>query len=401
MRIGLVLGAGGSVGVAYHGAVLRALEEVTGWDPRQAEIIVGTSAGSITASMLRGGVPAQDLVRISEGQPLSKEGTRLAEVGRPHRPRPKARDALQWRPVADPLGVVHGVIGGGRSVGGVVAALMPAGGISTDAISRGSTPCLPAGGRTSRCGCARSRCVTVSGSCSGRPGLLDTTVGAAVAASSAVPGYFKPVSIGGRRYVDGGVRSLTNMDLLAGTGLDLVIVSSPMTHASARPALAADTLMRQALRAGLHAEVAALRRTGVPVVAIEPDHRVTLAMGLNPMDARPRGTVSRVTRAQVARWLEGRVEGRWLVAMLSLANASSRARGMAAGSAGAAALSATDGGLPSLRASPWRRRPDGATMVGWSAPPRSASGEGPGSGRTTGRAGAWRCAPGLGGATSA
>jgi NTE family protein len=306
------------VGVAYHGAVLAALEEVAGWDPRQAEVIVGTSAGSITASLLRAGVPASDLVRISEGRALSEEGSRLAEVGRPHRPRPTPRDALRWRPVADPLGALHGVLHlHRRPLGGLLAAVMPAGGISTDAISRGIDAVFA--GRWPKetlwlcaVGLRDGRRVVF-----GQAPAPDTTVGAAVAASSAVPGYFQPVSIGGRRYVDGGVQSPTNMDLLTGAALDLVIVSSPLSHASARPALAADTLVRQALRAGLRAEVAALRRSGVPVVAIEPDHRVTRAMGLNLMDARPRGAVSRVTRAQVTRWLAGAPEGRWLVAMLS------------------------------------------------------------------------------------
>jgi len=45
-RIGLVLGAGGIVGHAFHAGVLGALAEVTGWDPRAAEVVVGTSAGS-------------------------------------------------------------------------------------------------------------------------------------------------------------------------------------------------------------------------------------------------------------------------------------------------------------------------------------------------------------------
>jgi NTE family protein len=346
MRIGLVLGAGGSVGVAYHGAVLAALEDVTGWDPRQAEIIVGTSAGSITASMLRAGVAATDLVRISEGLPLSEEGTRLAEVGRPHRPRPKARDALQWRPMADPVGVVHGVLNlRTRPIGGLLAACMPAGGISTDAISRGIDAVFDGKWPDEAlwlCAVALRDGKRVA---FGHGRAPDATVGKAVAASSAVPGYFRPVSIGGRRYVDGGVRSMTNLDLVAGASLDLVIVSSPLSQASARPALAADTLMRQTLRAGLRAEVAALRRTGVPVVPIEPDRRIAQTMGLNPMDARPRGAVSRVTRVQVARWLAEHVQGRWLVAMLSLANASSRARRASSASAGTGGLVAADGGL--------------------------------------------------------
>ena len=47
MRVGVALGAGGAVGVAFHGGVLAALQEATGWDPRDAEVLVGTSAGSM------------------------------------------------------------------------------------------------------------------------------------------------------------------------------------------------------------------------------------------------------------------------------------------------------------------------------------------------------------------
>ena len=138
MRIGLVLGAGGSVGVAYHGAVLGALEDVTGWDARTADVIVGTSAGAITGSMLRAGMTASDLVRISEDLPLSPGGTQVAEVGRPHGPRPRLCDLLRVRPVADPGGVVHGLTHPGtHALGPLLAALLPAGGIPTDAISAG------------------------------------------------------------------------------------------------------------------------------------------------------------------------------------------------------------------------------------------------------------------------
>jgi len=55
-RIGLVLGAGGSVGHAYHAGVLAAIAEATGWSPNSAELIVGTSAGSLVAALLRAGL---------------------------------------------------------------------------------------------------------------------------------------------------------------------------------------------------------------------------------------------------------------------------------------------------------------------------------------------------------
>ncbi len=73
-RIGLVLGAGGVVGQAYQAGVLAALVRETGWDPRDASIIVGTSAGSITGAALRLGVPATDLAASLYGAPTSRRG---------------------------------------------------------------------------------------------------------------------------------------------------------------------------------------------------------------------------------------------------------------------------------------------------------------------------------------
>ena len=335
MRIGLVLGAGGSVGVAFHGAVMAALESATGWDPRTAEVIVGTSAGSITGAMLRAGVPAADLARISEGEPLSPEAQLLADAGRPHRPRPHARDILRFRPVADPFGVVHGFTHPfSHSPVAMAAAALPAGGIPTDAISGGINGVF--GGKwptESLWLCAvdlrNGRRVVF-----GRPGAPRTQVGTAVAASSAIPAYFQPVTIGGRRYVDGGVRSMVNLDLMSGLGLDVVIVSSPLSHASARPYPSPDALIRQPLRAQLHSEVAALRRTGVPVFTIEPGRRVAMSMGLNPMDARRRGLVSRATRAVVEEWLAARIEGHRLSFVLRSAAGAAAAGGAGAGPSG-------------------------------------------------------------------
>ena len=67
-RIGLVLGAGGIVGHAFHAGVLSALAEATRWDPRGSEIIVGTSAGSRVGALLRAGVSASDLAAFATGE---------------------------------------------------------------------------------------------------------------------------------------------------------------------------------------------------------------------------------------------------------------------------------------------------------------------------------------------
>src|SRR5215204_1215393 len=94
-KVAMVLGAGGTVGHAYHAGVLSALHDVFGWDARRVDLLVGTSAGSIVAAMLRAGMPATDLAARAMGTPLSPQGQAVAlraGLG-PPRPRPPRRRA--------------------------------------------------------------------------------------------------------------------------------------------------------------------------------------------------------------------------------------------------------------------------------------------------------------------
>src|SRR5450755_962070 len=111
-RVGLVLGAGGVAGGAFHAGVLAAIAEATGWDPRRATVVVGTSAGSITGASLIAGLSAGDLLARSEGRPMSAAGTRLmAGVGPPRRPPPPARGHR------GPAGARRGPPAGGQAAG--------------------------------------------------------------------------------------------------------------------------------------------------------------------------------------------------------------------------------------------------------------------------------------------
>src|SRR4051794_24476384 len=67
IRRGLVLGAGGVLGAAWTAGALRALEETTGWDPRTAEVVVGTSAGSVLSAFLTLGVSTEQLANHQRG----------------------------------------------------------------------------------------------------------------------------------------------------------------------------------------------------------------------------------------------------------------------------------------------------------------------------------------------
>src|SRR5207244_1647388 len=69
---------GGVIGHAFHAGVLDGLCDATGWDPRDAEVIVGTSAGSVVGALLRAGFSPRDLAARSTGDPVSPEGAELA-----------------------------------------------------------------------------------------------------------------------------------------------------------------------------------------------------------------------------------------------------------------------------------------------------------------------------------
>jgi NTE family protein len=290
-RIGLVLGAGGAVGHAYHAGVLGALEDATGWQPDSAEVIVGTSAGSIVAALVRAGCSARDLANASLRRPLSAAGRALFDrIGRRAEPPFPAVGQADVRrgPAAPhlllrPWGLRPGTLG---------AALLPPGRVPAEAVATGvrnvygtSWPTRP----TWICAVRLDdgRLVVF-----GRPGAPPASLADAVAASCAIPAFFAPVVIGGARHVDGGVHSVTNADQVAGLSLDLVLVSCPMGAAREPLAYTVDLPVRAAIRRRLEREAAVVRRSGAEVVSFSPTPGDRAAMGSNPMD---RGRAAAVT----------------------------------------------------------------------------------------------------------
>lgn len=105
----------------------------------------------------------------------------------------------------------------------------------------------------------------------------------AVAASCAVPGIWPLVSIGGRRYVDGGVRSSDNADLA--TGSAEIVVVSPLGLDPPFPSPLRDVVGR-------------LRAEGSAVTVISPDAASAAALGVNPLDPATRVPAAQAGRAQ-------------------------------------------------------------------------------------------------------
>ena len=296
MRTAVVLGAGGFTGQAFHAGVLCALQEAIGFDARDADVLVGTSAGSLVAAGLAGGLSAHDLAAELTGEALSEEGTRLRTAARVQVEAMRATPDMPTaglRPL-EPRVLLHAALRPHRvRPVAVLSSLLPAGRIDTAPIAR-SVRYLHGDEWPDRdlriCAVrARDSCRVVFGT----PGAPQTDVGTAVAASCAIPAYFSPVRVEGHAYVDGGVHSPTNADVVLDDRPDLVVVLSPMSVARG-VGLRPDLGVRLAMRRLLSPEVRRLRRAGAQVVVVQPSRQDLDVMGINPMHG---GRIEEVVRS--------------------------------------------------------------------------------------------------------
>ena len=246
MRYGLVLGAGGATAWVFHTGVIRTLQQEAGLDPTTAEVIVGTSAGAAVAATVRAGLDVGEV---------------LAAATRP--PSPEQRSAKAARKTLRPLSprLARHVLPGGRGLTLALAGLTPPGLFPT-----GWMASFPGIGLLEEwpngLWVPATRAVDGEVVVFGRD-RRDVAVQDAVEASSAVPGMFRPKDIDGVMFVDGGVTSSTHADLLAGSGVDLAIVSAPMAKPSRR-------LFAKQARRRLRAEVASLEQAGISTIVVEP-----------------------------------------------------------------------------------------------------------------------------------
>lgn len=301
MKVGLVLGAGGVAGGAWLTGALQALASETGWDPGSADHIVGTSAGSVVGAFTAAGVPPWFMVAHSQGEVfdglVGPDGWPAADADRSggasfqlHRGLPGigpgswrlALSSLRHPSRATPLAMAVG--------------WMPRGFISTEPLKNivrrtvvGSWVEHPNFWAVA-CDYATGKRVPF-----GRGDAPPAQISDAVAASCAIPGFYHPVSIGGRRYIDGGVRSASNLDLLGGRDLDVVICLNPTSTLSHQRGLNPLDLMvalnRTASGRRLGYEAKRLRESGTKVVLIQPRDEDLAALGRNLMSGRRRDEV--------------------------------------------------------------------------------------------------------------
>lgn len=275
-RIGLVLGGGGASGLAFHAGVLWALHHDLGWDARTADIVVGTSAGSIVGSLLRAEIAPEDLAAWATDADPSTEGHLFRAV------MTAADSAVTRRAVPRlTMPVLHmlNALRHPSQIPGAMATMLPHGLHDhsphvASLVRREAWPSKPLWISAVRLGDGRLEWF-------GRdldPADATVKLADAVAASCAIPVLARPVRIGDHRYLDGSVKSPTHADVLLGADLDLVIVLSPMGHQVGR------NPMRVAAHRRVQREVALLERAGLAVQLISPDRDTLSAMGLNMMD---------------------------------------------------------------------------------------------------------------------
>ncbi len=325
MRVGLVLGAGGVQGGAWLTGALDAVAEQTGWDPATAEVVVGTSAGSVIGSLCVAGIPPWFMVAHSAGETF--EGVTDAR-GRPQAeadrsggarfgferawPRPGPGSwPLALRTLRQPHRHTPGAAFSGWAPRGLIST-EPLKEIVRTVVTRGWTD-HPAHWVVA-CDYSTGRRVPF-----GRQGAPPADLPDAVAASCAIPAFYAPVSINGRRYVDGGVYSASNLDLVRDEGLDLVICLNPTS--SLHPVRALDPrewpglAFRRASGRRLGSEAKKLRARGCEVVLVQPTGEDLQVISRNLMSTRNRNRVIETARLTVAEQL-GRPENAELLAGL-------------------------------------------------------------------------------------
>ncbi|WP_210441109.1 patatin-like phospholipase family protein [Nocardioides xinjiangensis] len=270
----LVLGGGGITGIAWELGILHGLAQA-GVDLTGADIVVGTSAGSVVGAQVTNGQPLEELY-ATQLEPADAElGGRMSRIA-----------ALKLVPP-------YALPGSGRAklarVGRVAVASHAPGSADREGVIRSRLPVRDWPDRDLR--------VTAVDTASGEFTVFTPASGvdlvAAVAASCAVPTVWPPVEIAGRTYMDGGMRSTANVDVARGA--ERVVVLAPLPRAISKKASIRAQLERVAPRAWS---------------VVTPDAEALAAFGRNLLDPSKRAVAAEAGLRQSADLVD-QVRGVW------------------------------------------------------------------------------------------
>ena len=237
-KTALVLGGGGFTGGVYEIGALRALDLLAvNSTVNNFDVYVGTSAGSFVASMLANGVTPEEMMQvINERIPSDLEDLDLSRVLKPNYlgflskaaalPLRTAQLLRQLTRIGE-LSMID--------IGVGLAEALPAGLYSGRGLSDYVEEALSDAGRVNdfrlldhELYLAATDLDTCERIVFGEDGWNDVPISKAVECSTCLPIVYKPVDLKGRQFVDGGIRSTTNVDIAVEKGAKFIVVVNPL-----------------------------------------------------------------------------------------------------------------------------------------------------------------------------
>ncbi len=269
----LVLGGGGTTGVAWEMGILLGLHD-GGIDVTNADLVVGTSAGSTVGAQITSGLPLEELY-TRQLRPLEETKEQVIQF-----------DMNQLLQVFTAGSGAPDVQTARARVG--AAALAAKTGPEEERLEI-ITSRLPVQEWPHKQQLVITSVNAQTGEWVKFDRAADVPLALAVAASCAVPGVYPPVTIGNYRYIDGGVRSGTSADIAAGYPRVLILRAETIDASALDPQTPFETF---------EDELVQLERAGSRSLVITPDEASAVARGPNPLDASRRAVSARAGREQ-------------------------------------------------------------------------------------------------------
>ena len=288
-RRALVLGCGGVAGGAWSIAALHHLEQQLDWDCRNADVLIGTSAGAVVAALLGSGISVTQLLACQQGTSETCQWNHDTDTGGALPPLPGARFTGKQlamkglRGEVSALTAICGALPAGQFDMRAFRKLVGDAAKGQDWVPHPATWIMAVDTDTGK------RVAF------GKGGAPAASITDAVCASYGVPLWCPPVTIGARTYIDGGVASPVSADMLVDSAVEDVLVLAPMASRQPdspwHPFARIERRVRRYMTSVVDKEVAALKKAGKNVIRIEPVAEDLNAFGYNMMDPARRQRV--------------------------------------------------------------------------------------------------------------